>query len=53
VPGGYALRVPERFVYIEPNAADDARRSTIPPATLAANETSASVGRQLAVYRVG
>jgi DNA-binding response OmpR family regulator len=53
VPGGYALRVPERFVYIEPNAADDARRSTIPPATLATNETSASVGRQLAVYRVG
>jgi len=30
--GGYTLRVPERFVYIPPNAYDDARRSTIPPA---------------------
>jgi tetratricopeptide (TPR) repeat protein/DNA-binding winged helix-turn-helix (wHTH) protein len=31
VPGGYTLRVPDRFIYIEPNASDDARRSTIPP----------------------
>jgi DNA-binding response OmpR family regulator len=47
VPGGYALRVPERFVYIPPNSADDARRSTIPPA-----ETSASVGGELLIDRV-
>jgi DNA-binding winged helix-turn-helix (wHTH) protein len=49
VPGGYALRVPERFIYIEPNASDDARRSTIPPV----DETSATMSRELVVHRVG
>jgi DNA-binding response OmpR family regulator len=52
VPGGYALRVPEKFVYIEPNASDDARRSTIPPAHGEGNESAAMSG-QLVVHRVG